>query len=333
MPTKIQWTHPPGYKGETWNPVSGCTKVSPGCANCYAESMLKRFPNSPSYSPSFLPGEALIKMHPDRLDKPLHWRDPRCVFVNSVSDLFHEEVPFDFVDKVFAIMCLTPQHQYIVLTKRPERMLAWTQQSLGIGCLDHPTAKPMYDRYTMNPKAHHTVVDAIDDDFWPLKNVWIGTSIENQYWMKQRGDIMKEIDWPNKLVSFEPLVGPIDPTGYEKVFQWFIIGGESGPGARPMHPLWGSQLWHNLIPHAPGFWKQWGQWAPVSDEIQAQVMYNGLRNKNGRRVHFDPKRTKGAIDDRYMLRAKSTQVYGGEWTEGRDIHQWPESMKLQEVKA
>ena len=323
MSSKIQWLWPPGRKGETWNCVSGCTKVSPGCANCYAESFLKRFPNSPSYSPSFLPGEALIKMHPDRLDKPLHWRDPRCVFVNSVSDLFHEEVPFDFVDRVFAIMARTPQHQYIVLTKRPDRMLEYFSlyQSLAA----------RRDRITriVHHQSGNVILDYLPSIEWPLKNVWIGTSIENQYWMKQRGDIMKEIDWPNKLVSFEPLLGPIDPTGYEKVFQWFIIGGESGPDARPMHPLWGSRLWHELIPHAPGFWKQWGSYRPLES---LEVAREYLKSKR-QRVRFNPKASTDAIDDRFMIRERSTQVYGGEWTEGRDIHQWPESMKLEEVKA
>ncbi len=312
MASKIQWLWPPGRKGETWNPVSGCTKVSPGCANCYAESFLKRFPNSPSYTPSFLPGEALIKMHPDRLDKPLHWRDPRCVFVNSVSDLFHQEVPFDFVDKVFAIMAMTPQHQYIVLTKRPDRMAQYVSISSHV-----------YRTYNVEEEGAEVFTNM------PLRNVWLGVSIENQHWMKQRGDIMKEIDWPNKLASFEPLLGPIDPTGYEKTFQWFVIGGESGPGARPMHPLWASQLWHQLIPHAPGFWKQWGQWRPVPAE---RVLHSFSLSRRARRVHYKPKSNKDVIDDRYMIREKSVQVYGGEWTEDRDIHQWPKSMKLEEVK-
>ncbi len=326
MASKIQWLWPPGHKGETWNPVSGCTKVSPGCANCYAESFLKRFPNSPSYSPSFLPGEALIKMHPDRLDKPLHWRDPRCIFVNSVSDLFHEEVPFGFVDEVFIRMWLTPQHQYIILTKRPERMSEYIDDFSRKASLVGVAVRLHRDRDLFSLY--------VKDDYylwpWPLKNVWIGASIENQYWMKQRGDIMKEIDWPNKLVSFEPLLGPIDPTGYEKVFQWFVIGGESGPGARPMHPLWASQLWHHLIPHSPGFWKQWGQWIPVPDE---RVKHSFSLSRRTRRVHYNPKSTTDAIDDRFMLRIKSTQIYGGEWMEDRDIHRWPESMKLEEVRT
>jgi len=306
MASKIQWLWPPGRKGEVYNPVSGCTKISPGCANCYAESFLKRFPNSPSYSPSFLPGEALIKLHPNRLDKPLHWRDPRCVFVNSVSDLFHEEVPFDFVDKVFAIMARTPQHQYIILTKRPERMCHYiTDRSCVTGSMQ-----------------------VVQESGWPLPNVWLGTSIENEYWMKQRGDIMKEIDWPNKLASFEPLLGPIDPTGYEKTFQWFVIGGESGPGSRPMHPLWAMRLWYHMIPHAPGFWKQWGQWTPVD-----RYNHTPVEAINSKRVHYNPKTTSDNVDDRFMSRTKSTQVYGGEWTEDRDIHQWPKSMKLEEVKA
>lgn len=315
MSSKIQWLWPPGYKGEVYNPVSGCTKVSPGCANCYAESFLKRFPNSPSYSPSFLPGEALIKLHPGRLDRPLHWRDPRCIFVNSVSDLFHEEVPFDFVDRVFAIMACTPQHQYIILTKRPKYMLLYINSiSTGITIRRHMTLEQR---------------NTLSEGYWPLKNVWLGTSIENQYWMKQRGDIMKEIHWPNKLASFEPLLGPIDPTGYEKTFQWFVIGGESGSGARPMHPLWASRLWYHMIPHARGFWKQWGNYRPLETLEMAREYLKSKRQ----RVHFDPKSSTNKIDDRYMIRERSTQVYGGEWTEDRDIHQWPESMKLEEVRT
>jgi len=309
MSSKIQWLWPPGRKGEVFNPVSGCTKTSPGCANCYAETFLRRFPNSPSYSPSFLPGEALITLHPDRLDKPLHWRDPRCVFVNSVSDLFHEEVPFNFIDSVYRTMALTPHHQYIILTKRPERMAEW-----------HREIDEWYSRWTIG--------ESKPPFDWPMRNVWIGTSIENQYWMKERGDIMKEIDWPNKLASFEPILGPIDPTGYEKTFQWFVIGGESGPGARPMHPLWATRLWYHLIPHAPGFWKQWGQWRPstISEDFKSPT-------SNMRRVRCNPKASQESVDDRWMVREKSTQVYGGEWTEGRDIHRWPESMKLEEVKV
>jgi len=313
MSSKIQWLWPPGRKGEVYNPVSGCTKISPGCANCYAETFLRRFPNSPSYSPSFLPGEALITLHPDRLDKPLHWRDPRCVFVNSVSDLFHEEVPFEFVDKVFAIMAMTPQHQYIILTKRPERMAEYINYFM----------LRQWRSWPFRRLAKETLILAD----WPFGNVWIGTSIENQYWMKQRGGIMKEIDWPNKLASFEPLLGPIDPTGYEKTFQWFVIGGESGPGARPMHPQWASNLWYHLIPHAPGFWKQWGQWRPWE-----RIEEESVRARS-KLVPYNPKRTSIKLEDFWMVRERTTQVYGGEWTADRDIHQWPESIKLEEVRT
>ncbi len=311
MSSKIQWLWPPGRKGEVFNPVSGCTKISPGCANCYAETFLRRFPNSPSYSPSFLPGEARITLHPERLDNPLHWRAPRCVFVNSVSDLFHEEVPFEFVNEVFAIMARTPQHQYIILTKRPDRMSEWVSEQQSQARLAHSVASTVFNVHYIGSLSH----------------VWLGTSIENQYWMKKRGDIMKEIDWPNKLASFEPLLGPIDPTGYEEVFQWFVIGGESGPGARPMHPMWASELWYHLIPHAPGFWKQWGQWRPpYPSEYQSPPV-------NKRRVRFDPKVSRDSVDDFWMIRCKSTQIYGGNWENWRDIHQWPESMKLEEVRT
>ncbi len=116
MPTDIEWTHIPGHIGETWNPVTGCTKISPGCANCYAETMLMRFHRSGP----FLPGNE-IQLHQDRFSIPLKWKAARSIFVNSVSDTFHEDVPDSFLVRMYAVMALTPQHIYQVLTKRPDR--------------------------------------------------------------------------------------------------------------------------------------------------------------------------------------------------------------------
>ena len=119
--TGIEWTD------ATWNPVTGCTKVSPGCAHCYAEAITLRFKRGGP----FLPGKTTIRLHPDRLDQPSKWRRPRRIFVNSMSDLFHQEVPFEFVDDIFEVMAANPRHTYQILTKRPERMLDYVDWTHG----------------------------------------------------------------------------------------------------------------------------------------------------------------------------------------------------------
>ena len=153
MPDKsaIEWTD------ATWNPVTGCTKVSPGCAHCYAETITLRFKRGGP----FLPGKTTIRLHPERLDAPGKWRTPRRVFVNSMSDLFHEEVPFDYARQVFHKMATYDNHIYQVLTKRPERMLEFVE----------------WDANRSN---------------WP-DNVWAGTPVENQYWADRRIPVLQQI--------------------------------------------------------------------------------------------------------------------------------------------
>ena len=149
--TTIEWTD------TTWNPVTGCTKVSPGCAHCYAETITLRFKRGGP----FLPGLTTIRMHEDRLHQPTSWRDPRMVFVNSMGDLFHEEVTFEFVSKIFQEMESCPRHTFQVLTKRPERMLEFAR--------DFREGQP-----------------------WP-ENVWAGVSVENQYWADKRLPLLRKI--------------------------------------------------------------------------------------------------------------------------------------------
>ena len=212
----IEWTD------ATWNPVTGCTKVSPGCAHCYAESLTLRFKRGGPY----LPGKATIKLHRDRLDIPGKWRLPRRVFVNSMSDLFHEKVPFDFVQEVFTRMTKYDQHIYQVLTKRPERMLKFIRR---------------------------------DKDFsWP-DHIWAGVSVENQYWANRRIPLLTRVPAKIRFLSVEPLLKSTELHTYLDDIQWVIVGGESGPRSRPMKKNWATHIRDECLDAGvPFFFKQWG---------------------------------------------------------------------------
>lgn len=235
MATTIEWTRgDDGSMGETWNPVTGCTKVSQGCKHCYAERVFPR-----AYAKS---GRKFtdVQCHPERLKAPLHWRKPRRVFVNSMSDLFHEDVPDEFIDQVFAVMALASQHTFQVLTKRPERMLECVRR---IG----KSAK------TLNDAARslgYTFEFAWK--YWPIKNVWLGVSVEDQETADERIPLLLQTPAAVRFVSAEPLLGPIvfDRQVHlerrTKILTgapaprigWVIVGGESGPKARPCDVGW-----------------------------------------------------------------------------------------------
>ena len=209
--SKIEWTE------TTWNPVTGCTKVSPGCAHCYAETFAERFRGVPGhpYEQGFD-----LKLWPDRLGLPLKWRRPRLVFVNSMSDLFHEDVPDAFIAEVFDVMQLANQHTYQLLTKRPAR------------------AREMASQLS-----------------WP-SNVWMGVSVENQRWTSRINDL-RHLPAAVKFLSCEPLLGPLklDFGGID----WVIVGGESGPRARPMRADWARAVRDQCVAAGvPFFFKQWG---------------------------------------------------------------------------
>ena len=207
----IEWTE------ATWNPVTGCTQISPGCANCYALRFAERFRGVPGhpYEQGFD-----VQMRPERLGQPLAWKRPRTIFVNSMSDLFHEDVADDFVAEVFDVMRRAHWHTFQVLTKRPERAAA------------------------LAPRLP-----------WP-DNVWLGVSVENQRWTT-RIDALREIGARVRFLSCEPLLGPLalDLAG----IHWVIVGGESGPGARPMRPEWARAVREQCVDAGvPFFFKQWG---------------------------------------------------------------------------
>jgi protein gp37 len=193
--SKIEWTD------ATWNCVTGCTKVSPGCDHCYAETFAERWRGTPGHH--FENGFD-VQIRPERLRLPLTWRKPKRVFVNSMSDVFHEAVPDEFIDRMFAVMADTPQHTYQVLTKRHARMRSY----LGRTWPD------------------------------PLPNVWVGVSAEDQKWADIRVSALVETPAAVRFVSAEPLLGQVDFRGLCQWLDWVIVGGESGPGARPMDLAW-----------------------------------------------------------------------------------------------
>lgn len=204
----ISWTD------ATWNPVVGCTRVSPGCDHCYAFALHDkrhaswrqgRWPTAPAqYHRPF----SQVQLLPDRLSQPVKWRAPRRIFVNALSDLFHGDVPDDFIGQVFHVMAMTSRHTYQILTKRPERMRDWTR--------------------------------AYQPD--PLPNVWLGVSAENQFRAETRIPLLLDTPAAIRFISAEPLLGPIDLRLWLARLDWIIAGGESGPRFRTMDPAWARSL-------------------------------------------------------------------------------------------
>jgi protein gp37 len=225
--SSIEWTE------ATWNPVTGCDRVSPGCDHCYALTLAARLKamGSPKYQHDGDPrtsGPGFgVTLHPDDLAAPRRWRRPRRVFVNSMSDLFHPKVPTEFITEVFAVMADTAQHSYQVLTKRPKRARSLLRD------LNTP----------------------------PLPNIWVGVSVEDDE-RTDRVAVLREASAGIRFLSCEPLLGPLpslDLTGID----WVIVGGESGPEARPMREAWVTEIRDNCLDAGiPFFFKQWGGRTP-----------------------------------------------------------------------
>jgi protein gp37 len=263
--TSIEWCD------VSWNPVRGCSRVSEGCRNCYAERMAARFSgfgqpftDFAAMTPAGPLWTGKVALIPEKLDEPLHWRKPRRVFVNSMSDLFHEGLSDRDVAKVFSAMRFAPRHTFQVLTKRPARMLEWFSKcgnGGGLGWITHNNTEP--------ERAYRgTGVIVGESDRWPLPNVWLGVSVENQATADERIPLLLQTPAAVRFVSLEPLLGPVDISQYldgrcgscgavlprsgsavgecskcewgtfYAGIQWAIIGGESGPGARPMDLAW-----------------------------------------------------------------------------------------------
>ena len=236
--TKIEWTD------ATWNPITGCSRVSPGCVNCYAERLaagrLNHHPSRAGLTDDHGRWNGEVRFNEEWLEQPLHWKKPRRIFVVAHGDLFHEKVPDAWIDKVFAVMGTAHQHTFQVLTKRPERMR----------------------NYIMNGAKERLVEGSRPLDItiwyggWPLKNVWLGTSVEDQDHLYDRGFDLVTTHAAVRWLSVEPLLRPVDISSYlyrnlpddasswlgDSGLDWVVVGGESGPGYRPMEAEWARSI-------------------------------------------------------------------------------------------
>ena len=235
--TKIEWTD------KTWNPVTGCTKISEGCQYCYAERMSKRLAGRCGYDKD---EPFKVTFHPDKLDEPLRWKKPSMVFVCSMGDLFHEDVDDGFLCRVFDVMAVAEHHTFLILTKRPKRMMNFFDITV----------------------------------YGKRDNLWLGVTAENQQRADERIPILLEIPAAKRFVSVEPMLGPGDITKYisrdyakcrcmicddNPTLDWVICGGETGPKARPMHPNWVRSLSDQCQEAGtPFFFKSWGEWVRPS---------------------------------------------------------------------
>ena len=240
--TGIEWTHVPGYTGETWNPVRGCTKISPGCKHCYAETFAERWRGvvMPDGKPHAYHQGFDLRLVPEKLDEPLRASKPRAYFVNSMSDLHQDGVPHEFIRMVYAVMHETTQHLHMVLTKRPENMLTSIARMFGEMA---PVTLPS-GRHLPRPFDGEVPACVLFPRTLPLehhRNVWMGVSVEDRKYGLPRVDILRQVPAAVRFLSVEPLLedlGPMDLSG----IHWVIIGGESGQGARPFDVDWAERI-------------------------------------------------------------------------------------------
>lgn len=327
----ISWTD------ETWNPVRGCSRVSSGCENCYAERMSARFsgPGQPYVGLTRMTqggprwtGE--IRLVPEALDQPLRWKKPRRIFVNSMSDLFHEGVPTEFIDQIFAVMALAPQHSYQVLTKRPARMYSYLET--GECCTRW--------RRALASSLRAVGPERFPERLHPLPNLQLGVSVENQPTAEERIPSLLKTPAAVRFVSYEPALGAIDfgpwmgettcqkredkrhcehwydgdrpccACGQTTGLDWVIAGGESGPGARPSHPDWFRQVRDSCVAAGvPFHFKQWGAWVP------------GYSHNPDRQI---VRSTPGVGDDNWVWMQKVDKKAAGRLLDGREWQEFPE---------
>lgn len=308
----IEWTD------ATWNPVTGCTKVSPGCDNCYAERLAlgrhRRF---------YPQGFVHVELRPDRLGVPLSWRQGRKIFPCAQSDLFHPRVPFDFIAQVFNVMAMAKHHTFQVLTKRPGRMAYFASEVWNV---------------------HYAYL-------WP-SNVWAGTSVEQEWDGRRhliaRLDALARVPAPVRFVSCEPLLGLVDltpwleprcrlcgglepqnidglpPCEMELPLNWVVAGGESGPRARPMHPDWVRSIRDQCqAAGIPFFFKQWGEWLP--DDHCTDEQWHRARERYGReepysRLGEGPGALTVSTFQRWALVGRKA---AGALLDGKEYREWP----------
>lgn len=326
--TGIEWTD------ATWNPIVGCTRVHAGCDHCYAVTMTHRLERMGQEKYAGLTvlnkrGErhfnGVVRTVPEALTIPLKWRKPRRVFVNSMSDLFHKDVPFEFIDRVMAVMALCPRHTFQVLTKRPERAAEYfNDETLRIGAGGQLCANVAERISAVIAEMGEPYISRAEGAAFPLPNLWLGCSVSDQATADAAIPHLLRCPAAVRFVSYEPALGPVDfgdhlrPSCYDehgeeyfpKAIDWLIVGGESGPGARPFDVAWArSAIEQCRAAGVACFVKQLGRVV-------------GETNPSGESVRAwgDTLIVKSDDGVRYMLK----DSHGGDWSE------WPEDLRVRE---
>lgn len=352
--TGIEWTD------ATWNPLRGCSRVSEGCRHCYAEGVARRF------SGAGLPYEGLIakggqwngaiKLVPEMLDQPLRWTKPRRIFVNSMSDLFHENVPEDFIDQVFAVMAMAERHTFQVLTKRPERMRDYCQRLQARA--SEIAQRAVFLWGGVDPDG---LYDWVQDRVarGPLPNVWLGVSAEDQLTYDDRVGVLEQTPAAVRWVSLEPMLAAVNanlamcmnghgwvtpvvvnngkdygcphcmtvvtrcgsrgPGAFLKSrgIDWIVVGGESGKGARPLHPAWVRALRDQCkAAGVPFLFKQWGEWLPaeameVDEEQTLRVQRQIIHGNHANLYVFDDLQQMGRVGKKTAGRLLDARLHDG----------------------
>ena len=298
--TKIEWAE------KTWSPVTGCSKISLGCNNCYAERMSKRLRGRCGYDAD---EPFKVALHPNRLEEPLRCSKPSTIFVCSMGDLFHPEVPFAYIERVFNIMLHAPQHTFLVLTKRPR------------------TAKMFLDPNLRSDVFKH----------WPLPNVWLGVTAENQEMADERIPVLLQIPAAIRFVSVEPMIGQADIDSYlivgadrlgsnmRKGIDWVICGGETGPKARPMHPDWARSLRDQCqTAGVPFFFKQHGEWEPFYDRDKDDPDWRNIPKESPSVCRMNLAGGHGFHGDRVVYFRKVGKKSAGRLLDVREWNEMPE---------
>lgn len=296
----IEWTD-----RSDWNPVRGCTRVTEGCRNCYAESIAARFCGAGQPFEGFATkkgGEARwtgkVELQTNRLTLPLKWRKSAKIFANSASDIFHESLPDSDIHKIFAVMALCPQHTFQILTKRPERMAQYCNSRRHMGDSGICDAINQIPNHLGN---RHGALEM------PLRNVWLGVSVHDQSSADECVPLLLATPAAKRFVSYEPALGPVDfakiqARGGDYKFNAFegqghdgarlnqvIFGGESGPNARPAHPDWARNTQRQCAAAGTAFYmKQWGEWAEVSLVDKSQEIFDQYDALNYEKMHRFP---------------------------------------------
>ncbi len=352
--TGIEWTD------ATWNPIRGCSRVSEGCRHCYAEGVAHRF------SGPGLPYEGLttlgkwngtIKFVEEHLLDPLKWKTPRRIFVNSMSDLFHDNVTDGMLDRIFAVMALCPQHTFQILTKRPERMLAYLTVANVMGGWGYYASQILHKVTGI----HDLQRDMAVAPTFPLPNVWLGVSVESDK-HRDRIDVLRQTPAAVRFLSCEPVIADLSLRwlcGWDKIhprhlnsdfnidgrpistdeldglreLDWVICGGESGPGARPMHPDWARSLRDQCVAAGvPFFFKQWGEFAEVDGDdpvTEHDVEDEPLPNQTGNVFvaidgHVIKHSDEMKVNIGYRWMSRIGKKAAGDLLDGVQWHQFPE---------